>query len=158
MGWGGSWEGGGGGVEETWYCPLKNLRKLLKPGGTLILHELTNTALVRTGFAIGLVPGRWLLEEPYRVWGPLMSASDWEVHLKRSDYTGVNLCFEDYPYEPNRINNILIAKGEASVPQPRALPPELPGKRCHAGSPLPPSFGSLSSHLCSSWRGQRCRR
>lgn len=102
---------------------LKNLRKLLKPGGTLILHELTNTALVRTGFAIGLVPGWWLSEEPHRVWGPLMSASDWEVHLKRSGYTGVDLCFEDYPYEPNRINSILIAKGEASVPQPRALPP-----------------------------------
>jgi SAM-dependent methyltransferase len=102
---------------------LKNLRKLLKPGGTLILHELTNTALVRTGFAIGLVPGWWLSEEPHRAWGPLMSASDWEVHLKRSGYTGVDLCFEDYPYEPNRINSILIAKGEASVPQPRALPP-----------------------------------
>ncbi|OTB06091.1 hypothetical protein M426DRAFT_55767 [Hypoxylon sp. CI-4A] len=102
---------------------LRNLRKLLKPGGKLILHELTNPSMIRTGFGFGLLPGWWLSEESHRSWGPLMSASGWTTHLKRSGFTGVDQCFEDYPDEPNKLNSIIISTGEGSSPEARTLPP-----------------------------------
>jgi len=40
---------------------LQHVRKLLKPGGKLILYEITNATLMQTGFGFGLLPGWWLI-------------------------------------------------------------------------------------------------
>ncbi|KAI9662566.1 MAG: Type I Iterative PKS [Bathelium mastoideum] len=45
---------------------LSNVRKTMKPGGKLILYEMTNTHMIRTGFAFGLLPGWWLSDEDFR--------------------------------------------------------------------------------------------
>lgn len=60
---------------------LQNCRKLLKPGGKLMLYELTGTTKIRTGFGFGLLPGWRLSTEPHRQWGPLMTVSTWSTHL-----------------------------------------------------------------------------
>ncbi|KAK7733693.1 putative PKS/NRPS-like protein biosynthetic cluster [Cytospora paraplurivora] len=107
-------------IEHT----LENCRKLLKPGGKLILNELTNSAVLRTGFGFGLLPGWWLSEEPHRQWGPLMPASDWEKHLKRVGFSGVDIYFQDYYDEANHLNGVLVATAlETETTAARALRP-----------------------------------
>lgn len=101
---------------------LQNCRKLLKPGGKLILYELTGTTKIRTGFGFGLLPGWWLSNEPHRRWGPLMSVSTWSTHLQRTGFTGVDISFDDYPdSEENQLNSVIISTATFDTPKPRKL-------------------------------------
>lgn len=88
---------------------LTNCFKMLKPGGKLILNELTNPDAIRTGFGFGLLYGWWLSEEPHRQWGPLMSAAQWDMHLKRVGFSGVDLEFTDYAGKADHLNGVLVA-------------------------------------------------
>jgi acyl transferase domain-containing protein len=98
---------------------LTNVRKLLKPGGKLLLYELTNTNLLRAHFGFGLLPGWWLSEEPSREWGPLLSVPDWESHLKRTGFSGVDIAFEDFADRANQINCVMIST--ASTPATKTV-------------------------------------
>ena len=102
---------------------LQNCRKLLKPGGKLILYELTGTTKIRTGFGFGLLPGWWLSDEPHRQWGPLMSVSTWSMHLQRNGFTGVDITFDDYPgSEANQLSSVIVSTAIADAPKPRQVP------------------------------------
>ncbi|KAN0087204.1 hypothetical protein V8E54_000892 [Elaphomyces granulatus] len=100
---------------------LRNVMKLLKPGGKLILHEATNMSFLAIPFAFGLLPGWWLSEEPLRQQCPLMSVSEWDAHLKRSGFSGVDLCFNDYPDEANYYSSIIISTNLEPEREPRTL-------------------------------------
>ncbi|KAJ4354678.1 uncharacterized protein N0V89_006415 [Didymosphaeria variabile] len=80
---------------------LRNVRKLLKPGGKLILKELTSPSSVYTGFVFGLLPGWWLSVEPWRAeaLSPCADASQWDVLLKSNQFSGVDLEMCDYGSE-----------------------------------------------------------
>ncbi|CAF3585114.1 unnamed protein product [Fusarium graminearum] len=69
---------------------LFNVRKLLKPGGKVILYEMTNTGMIRTGFAFGLLPGWWLSVEEIRQFTPLAAPNDWSRSLKASGFSGTS--------------------------------------------------------------------
>ena len=101
---------------------LQNCRKLLKPGGKLMLYELTGTTKIRTGFGFGLLPGWWLSNEPHRRWGPLMSVPTWSTHLQRTGFTGVDISFDDYPdSEANQLNSVIISTAIFDPPKARQL-------------------------------------
>ena len=102
---------------------LQNCRKLLKPGGKLILYELTGTTKIRTGFGFGLLPGWWLSNEPHRQWGPLMSVPTWSTHLQRTGFTGVDISFDDYPdSEANQLSSVIISTASSDAPKSRQVP------------------------------------
>ena len=102
---------------------LQNCRKLLKPGGKLMLYELTGTTKIRTGFGFGLLPGWWLSTEPHRQWGPLMTVSTWSTHLQRTGFTGVDISFDDYPdSEANQLSSVIISTASHHAPEPRQVP------------------------------------
>ncbi|KAF2865597.1 hypothetical protein BDV95DRAFT_652025 [Massariosphaeria phaeospora] len=84
-------------IEET----LRNCRNLLKPGGKLVFHEHINPASIKTGFVFGLLPGWWLSQEEHRQWSPLMSQTEWNGHLIRAGFSGVDLVLEDVYGAPN---------------------------------------------------------
>lgn len=73
-------------IEHT----LKNVRKLLKPGGYLVLLEITDTDPVRQSFFFGSLPGWWLGEEDGRVHHPLLPQRDWDVALRKSGFSGID--------------------------------------------------------------------
>nr|WHN38865.1 polyketide synthase 4 [Elsinoe perseae] len=75
---------------------LKNARSLLKPGGKLILHELTSPNTIGAGLIFGLLEGWWLHEEEDRKWSPLLTVKDWDRYLKRNGFSGVDLAFNDF--------------------------------------------------------------
>lgn len=69
---------------------LRNTRKLLKPGGKLILAEISQ-ALNQVFMMFGCLPGWWMAEEPYRKWGPCMNEEQWIEALKRNGFCEIVL-------------------------------------------------------------------
>ncbi|KAJ4247422.1 hypothetical protein NW762_013097 [Fusarium torreyae] len=88
---------------------LSNMRKLLKPGGKLILYEMTNTGMIRTGFAFGLLPGWWLSVEDFREFTPLATPNDWSNALKKSGFNGIDLHIYDFPDHRHQMVSVLIS-------------------------------------------------
>lgn len=73
---------------------LSNVRKLLKPGGNLILVETTRDQL-DLFFTFGLLPGWWLSEEPERKSTPSLTTDLWNTMLDTSGFNGVELEVRD---------------------------------------------------------------
>ncbi|KAL8730919.1 MAG: hypothetical protein Q9181_004491 [Wetmoreana brouardii] len=68
---------------------LANCFKLLKPGGKLVIGELTNSQDY-IGLLFGTLPGWWLSEDG-RQGGPLMTQAEWHRQLQSSGYTGIDM-------------------------------------------------------------------
>uniref|UniRef100_A0A093ULT3 Lovastatin nonaketide synthase n=1 Tax=Talaromyces marneffei PM1 TaxID=1077442 RepID=A0A093ULT3_TALMA len=68
---------------------LKNVRKLLRPGGYLVLLEITDNDPVRQSFFFGSLPGWWVGEEDGRVYSPLLSQHGWDAALRKSGFSGI---------------------------------------------------------------------
>lgn len=68
---------------------LANCFKLLKPGGKLVVGELTYSQDC-IGLAFGTLPGWWLSEDG-RKGGPLMTQAEWHHRLQSSGYSGLDL-------------------------------------------------------------------
>ena len=78
---------------------LKNVRKLLKPGGKLCLSELTKPNLFRTAFVFGQLEGWWLSTEPYRKYGPCVNDEKWGELLLETGFSGLDLVLHDFQDE-----------------------------------------------------------
>lgn len=68
---------------------LANCFKLLKPGGKLVVGELTYSQDC-IGLAFGTLPAWWLSEDG-RKGGPLMTQAEWHRQLQSSGYSGLDL-------------------------------------------------------------------
>jgi NADPH:quinone reductase-like Zn-dependent oxidoreductase/SAM-dependent methyltransferase len=77
---------------------LGNLRTLLKPGGKLLLKEMTTGMKVITGFFSGLLPGWWRSTEDYRIAqrSPIITEEQWDRVLKRAGFTGTDFVIRDF--------------------------------------------------------------
>ncbi|KAK7734711.1 Type I Iterative PKS [Cytospora paraplurivora] len=103
---------------------LSNVRRLLKPGGKLLLFEITNIEVLLSHFCFGVLPGWWLSEDKDRRWGPLMSASSWDHHLSQSGFTGVDAAFQDFPGSEHHMSSILVS----TVPEERKATEDTPAE------------------------------
>lgn len=71
---------------------LHNIRKLLKPGGFLVVvepNEETQPGGI-PGFIFGSLPGWWLGVDEGRVISPLVSATRWDELLKATGFSGID--------------------------------------------------------------------
>ena len=78
-------------INET----MANIRALLKPGGKIILIE--ETVPKARHFPFALLSGWWLASDDFRKDGPLLTVEGWSNVMKANDFTGVDLCVEEYP-------------------------------------------------------------
>lgn len=71
---------------------MRNIRKLLKPGGFLVVGEGTNNGQPygSAGFIFGSLPGWWLGADSGRPLSPFVSCSEWERLLKASGFSGID--------------------------------------------------------------------
>jgi malonyl CoA-acyl carrier protein transacylase len=67
---------------------LTNVRKLLKPGGKLLMVETTQNPL-DTQLLFGTLPRWWTSKEPARKTNPSVSVETWNQILKGAGFTGV---------------------------------------------------------------------
>lgn len=94
---------------------VANVRGLLRPGGKLVLLEITEPGLLRNGFAFGTLPGWWLSTEAERGWGPCLTEGRWADVLVGNGFQGVDLVLPDYDSEVCHENSILIATAGEDV-------------------------------------------
>lgn len=69
---------------------LTNTRKLLKPGGYLLLLEFTNNNPIRFGTTMAGLPGWWLGVDDGRIMAPTVSTHLWHNTLRKSGFGGVD--------------------------------------------------------------------
>ncbi|KAF5554613.1 polyketide synthase [Fusarium mexicanum] len=67
------------------YC-----KSLLKPGGRLVLSEVTIKRIF-SGFIMGPLPGWWLGEDDGRSGGPLLDVDEWSAALTKAGFSGVDI-------------------------------------------------------------------
>ncbi|KAJ8128730.1 hypothetical protein O1611_g4904 [Lasiodiplodia mahajangana] len=67
---------------------LRNARRLLKPGGYLIVLEIRHDAPVRMGTVFGAFPGWWLGQNDGRQMSPAVDNSVWDSTLRESGFSG----------------------------------------------------------------------
>jgi hybrid polyketide synthase / nonribosomal peptide synthetase ACE1 len=78
-------------LEQT----MANVRRLLKPGGYLILLEVTNNGPMRIGFVMSGLPGWWVRADDGRKLAPTISLSQWDTLLKNTGFSGVDSATPD---------------------------------------------------------------
>ena len=87
---------------------LANAAKLLKPGGKLVLIELTRMLLHHFMFAT--LPGWWLSKEDFRAKAPIMPKARWDDLLKESGFSGVSIYGDDFPGQPEQSGSLMISE------------------------------------------------
>ncbi|KAK7956628.1 uncharacterized protein PG986_005850 [Apiospora aurea] len=69
---------------------LDHCKSLLKPGGRLVLSEVTIKRIF-SGFIMGPLPGWWLGEADGRLGGPLLDVPEWHTALIEAGFSGVDM-------------------------------------------------------------------
>ena len=87
---------------------LSNAARLLKPGGKLVMIELTRMLLHHFMFAT--LPGWWLSKEDFRAKGPIMTKQQWDDLLKTSGFSGVSIYADDFPGQPEQSGSLMISE------------------------------------------------
>ena len=73
-------------LEDT----MRNLRRLIKPGGYLLLLEITDNDPLRFGFIFGGLPGWWLGYEDGRTLSPCVDVPAWNQVMLKTGFSGVD--------------------------------------------------------------------
>lgn len=73
-------------LDET----MSNVRRLLRPGGYLLLLEITDNEQMRFGFIFGGLPGWWLGHQDERPLSPCIEVPKWEGLLKAHGFSGID--------------------------------------------------------------------
>jgi hybrid polyketide synthase/nonribosomal peptide synthetase ACE1 len=68
---------------------LSNVRRLLKPGGFLLLVEITSPNVMRFGLVLGALPSSWLGYDEGRSLSPFVSESRWDELMKQAGFSGL---------------------------------------------------------------------
>lgn len=111
---------------------LTRVRQLLKPGGYLLLLELTNLNLARISFIFGSLPGWWLGEEPHRRYNPCVTTQQWGELLQESGFSGVDTVTPDQdalPFPASVIVSQALNDEVSFLREPLCSPSELETSR-----------------------------
>ncbi|KAF1993364.1 hypothetical protein P154DRAFT_450422 [Amniculicola lignicola CBS 123094] len=76
---------------------MRHVRRLLKPGGYLVMMEITGD-LLRLGYLMGALPGWWLGPrdgDEGRQWAPGIDPIEWDSLLRRTGFSGVDQIVSD---------------------------------------------------------------
>lgn len=105
---------------------LRNVRKALKLGGKLVMHELVRPTGWTAGFIFGVFPGWWLGSEDGRTLSPNLSVQDWDAALKANGFSGVDIVFRDFEDDVAHQLGWLVATATGSevISSPTTQPTE----------------------------------
>ena len=74
---------------------LQHVRSLLKPGGKMVLLEITNVHLI-TGLILGTFPGYWNGVSDGRVDSPMLTKTMWQNALVQNGFSGIDILLDDH--------------------------------------------------------------
>ena len=94
---------------------MSNVRKLLKPGGRLIIIELTGLAAA-SNTIFGTLKGWWISEDG-REDGPLLTVSQWDSLLRRHCFSGADLAIPAHVGSTSSLSTMIVTKATTDVSQ-----------------------------------------
>ncbi|KAI1093575.1 beta-ketoacyl synthase domain-containing protein [Rostrohypoxylon terebratum] len=86
---------------------LSNCRKLLSPGGRLVLVE-TNKNFTVLSAVVGTFTGYWAGVPDGRVDAPFQSLQAWDSSLREAGFSGLDVVLDDYP-EPHNTTSVILS-------------------------------------------------
>jgi NADPH:quinone reductase-like Zn-dependent oxidoreductase/SAM-dependent methyltransferase len=102
---------------------ITNASKLLKPGGKLILYEITNP-LARICMIFGTLPGWWAGANEGRQLTPCLTEKQWDDLLIRRGFSGVDVSATGMPINEDYIQSFM-ASTKTSGDSETTLPTEV---------------------------------
>ncbi|KAK1447450.1 type I polyketide synthase [Colletotrichum melonis] len=96
---------------------MRNVRKLLKKGGQLILVETTKDTL-DVQLIFGALPGWWLAEEAERKGGPNLTLDHWGRVLANTGFSGIDLEVKDMEDHANYSFSVMTSTAIAPTTFP----------------------------------------
>lgn len=87
---------------------VKNARKLLRPGGKLVVLDMTHK-LLSTSLIFGNLPGWWLSSEEWRKHSPLLGEEQWRQVLVRNGFSDLQASSPDFSDRLEEATRVLIA-------------------------------------------------
>ncbi|KAJ4392595.1 hypothetical protein N0V85_006934 [Neurospora sp. IMI 360204] len=94
---------------------MRNVRKLLKPGGKLFIMETTQDQM-DVQFVFGFLSGWWLSEEEERKFSPSLSVPMWDRVLHRTGFRGVEAEIRDVEHDELYAFSVMSSTAAASAP------------------------------------------
>ncbi|KAI1773027.1 beta-ketoacyl synthase domain-containing protein [Hypoxylon cercidicola] len=86
---------------------LSNCRKLLRPGGRLVLVE-TNQNFIVPGVVVGTFTGYWAGIPDGRVDAPFQSLEAWDFSLREAGFSGLDVVLDDFP-QPHNTTSVILS-------------------------------------------------
>lgn len=113
---------------------LRNIRKLLRPGGFLVVGEGFEDgrySVASSGFIFGTLPGWWLGAEEGRSLSPIVSPEEWDKLLRSNGFSGVDqkpptgFCetLNVFPFVSQAVNDRVEFMREPLAPSSWSTPP-----------------------------------
>ncbi|MCJ1477282.1 hypothetical protein MMC13_005953 [Lambiella insularis] len=106
---------------------LRNVRRLLKPGGYLLMLEVTDNGPMKSSFIFGSLPGWWLGSEDGRVLSPCVSPAHWDSVLRKTGFSGIDAITPEHdrlPYPASLIASQAIDDRLSFLRHPLSPAPE----------------------------------
>ncbi|KAK8086415.1 polyketide synthase [Apiospora phragmitis] len=88
---------------------LANVRKLLAPGGKLLLQEITQPEFIAGPLCFGQLPGWWLAAETFRPWVPLLKNEAWTQVLTEKCFQPNVLALSDSLDDGLHAQSLIVA-------------------------------------------------
>lgn len=99
---------------------VQHARSLLKPGGKMVLLEITNVHL-GTGLVLGTFPDYWNGVADGRVDSPLLTKSMWQDVLVQNGFSGIDVLLDDHEGSTSMASVIVSTAVEPKVSSPLEL-------------------------------------
>lgn len=122
---------------------LRNCRKLLRPGGRLVLVE-TNQNFVVPGVVVGTFTGYWAGIPDGRVDAPFQSLKSWDSSLRKAGFSGLDVVLDDFPVPHNTTSVILST---VIIPEEAKRPKAAEVRVLYGARTPPPLVDQISKEL-----------
>ncbi|KAK7754515.1 Type I Iterative PKS [Diatrype stigma] len=96
---------------------IRHVRKLLRPGGKLLLLEVTHS-MPSLSLVFGNLPGWWNCVEPEREYGPLLNESQWRDILTTHGFADLDVCSPDVSDPLFEQASVIVATAVETEPEP----------------------------------------
>lgn len=95
---------------------LTNCRKLLKPGGKLVLVE-TNEHFIVPAVVVGTFTSYWSGIPDGRVDAPFQNLDGWDRSLRNAGFSGLDVVLDDFP-KPHNTTSVIVSTVARKAPEP----------------------------------------
>ncbi|KAI1264507.1 fatty acid synthase S-acetyltransferase [Xylariaceae sp. FL1019] len=102
---------------------VRNIHKLLKPGGKLLNLEFVVPSSPFACVGFGVIPTWWLSADKWRQHSPLVTEDTWDAVLRDCGFSGNDLVIRDFDDEVCHISSMIASTAtiDATPPKPRCV-------------------------------------